>query len=285
MKAGKVYVPLAPSYPAARNALIVDDSQPALIVTDDANVAAARQLGGDRVPILNLDAPGGRPDDSDPRLAVSPDAHAYILYTSGSTGRPKGIVETHRNVLHNIRNYTNDHYISHDDRIAGLNSFAFSGSLKDIFGSLLNGGALFPLEIEQVGLHELANWLVAEEISIFSSVSTTFRHFAGTLSRHASFPKLRVIRIGSEEVSWKDVELFKAHFSPGCVLVNGYGATETGTIIRLGRPAVPCPSATRSRGWRCSCSTTGSNPSAPARSARSRSEASSFLRATGTGPT
>ena len=127
-------------------------------------------------------------------------------------------------------NFTNDHYVNSNDRILGLSSFAFSGSLKDIYGSLLNGGTLYPLEIEQVGLHSLAHRLIEEEISIFSSVSTTFRHFASSLSGGERFPKLRVIRIGSEEVTWKDVELFKACFAPGCVLVNGYGATETGTI-------------------------------------------------------
>ncbi len=227
LKAGKIYVPLAPSYPLARNQLILDDSQARWIVTDNANLRAGWELAGDTASILNVDA---LEDESDPRLDIAPDAYAYILYTSGSTGRPKGIVDTHRNVLHNIMNFTNDHYVNSNDRILGLNSFAFSGSLKDIYGSLLNGGTLYPLEIERVGLHGLAHRLIEEEISIFSSVSTTFRHFASSLSGRERFPKLRVIRIGSEEVTWKDVELFKACFAPGCVLVNGYGATETGTI-------------------------------------------------------
>jgi amino acid adenylation domain-containing protein len=230
LKAGKFYVPLAPAYPLARNQTILDDAQAPLIVTDSANLEVARTLGGDSLPILNLDTLPGTLDDSNPRLALPPDAYAYILYTSGSTGRPKGIVEIHRNVLHNIMNFTNDHYISCHDRIIGLSSFAFSGCLKDFFGSLLNGAALFPLELEQVGLHGLTERLLDEKISIFSSVSTTFRHFASTLTGRESFPALRVIRIGSEEVTRKDVELFKASFSPDCVLVNGYGATETGTV-------------------------------------------------------
>ena len=230
LKAGKIYVPLAPSYPLARNQLILDDSQARWIVTDNANLTTAWELAGETASILNLDALEEPLDESDPQLDIAPDAYAYILYTSGSTGRPKGIVDTHRNVLHNIMNFTNDHYVNSNDRILGLSSFAFSGSLKEIYGSLLNGGTLYPLEIEQVGLHGLAHRLIEEEITIFSAVSTTFRHFASSLSGDERFPKLRVIRIGSEEVTWKDVELFKAHFPPECVLVNGYGATETGTI-------------------------------------------------------
>jgi amino acid adenylation domain-containing protein len=230
LKAGKMYVALAPSYPEARNRLILEDSGAPILVTDDANLAAARRLAGESASILNLDAPGGHRDDSDPGLAIPPDAYAYLIYTSGSTGRPKGVAEIHRNVLHNIRNFTNSHYISSDDRITGISSFAFSGSLKDLFGSLLNGATLCPLELDQVGLPGLARWLAEEEITVFSSVSSTFRHFAETLTGHEAFPKLRVLRIGSEEVTWNDVELFKAHFPPHCVLVNGYGATETGTV-------------------------------------------------------
>jgi amino acid adenylation domain-containing protein len=230
LKAGKIYVPLSPSYPAARNQLILDDAQAPWIITDGANLATARRLVGASTSILNLDALDPGLDDSDPGLSIPPDAYAYILYTSGSTGRPKGTVEVHRNVLHNIRNFTNDHFVGPGDRVAGLSSFAFSGSLKEIYGALLNGGALLPLEIDQVGLHELARWLDAEEITIFSAVSTTFRHFAASLTGSDLFPRLRVIRIGSEEVTWKDVALFRARFSRGCVLVNGYGATETGTV-------------------------------------------------------
>jgi amino acid adenylation domain-containing protein len=230
LKAAKFYVPLDPACPPARNRRILDDTQAPLLITDDANLVTACRLGGDATSILNLDALDPRFDVSDPRLSISAEAYAYILYTSGSTGPPKGVVERHRNVLHNIKNFTNDDYIANTDRITGINSFAYSGSLKDVFGSLLNGAALFPLEIQRIGLHNLAQWLIENEISIFTSVCTAFRYFASTLTGREWFPKLRVIRIGSEELTWKDVERFKAFFPPTCVLVNGYGTTETAMV-------------------------------------------------------
>jgi amino acid adenylation domain-containing protein len=230
LKAAKFYVPLDPSYPPARNQLIVDDAQARVIITDDANLVTACRLAGRATSILNLDVLDPGLDDSNPGLEILASAYAYILYKSGSTGCPRGTVERHRNVLHNIKNFTNEACITRNDRITGLNSFSFSGSLKDIFGSLLNGAALFPLEIERIGLHNLAQWLIAEEISIFTSVCTTFRCFASTLTGRELFPELRVIRIGSEAVTWKDVALFKAFFPPNCVLVNSYRTTETAMV-------------------------------------------------------
>src|SRR5262245_37552774 len=37
LKAGKIYVPLDPSYPPARSAAVLADARPALLVTDNAN--------------------------------------------------------------------------------------------------------------------------------------------------------------------------------------------------------------------------------------------------------
>jgi non-ribosomal peptide synthetase component F len=44
------------------------------------------------------------------------------------------------------------------------------------------------------------------------------------------FPRLRSIVLGSEPLTSRDAELFKRYFSPDCVLVNRFGATETGNI-------------------------------------------------------
>ena len=59
---------------------------------------------------------------------------------------------------------------------------------------------------------------------------TAFRHFANTLDKGDLFPKLRLLVLGSEPLSSRDVNLYKQYFSPGCVLVNRFGTTETGNI-------------------------------------------------------
>src|SRR5262249_45286231 len=93
-----------------------------------------------------------------------------------------------------------------------------------------NGAALVPMEVERDGLRGVARRVADEGITVLSAVSTAFRHLAAELTDRDEFPALRIIRIGSEEVTPKDVELFRRHFPRTCVLVNGYGATETGTV-------------------------------------------------------
>ena len=51
-----------------------------------------------------------------------------------------------------------------------------------------------------------------------------------SLTGKEEFPKLRVIILAGEPVRRTDVELYKKHFSSGCLLVNVFGAHEVGPI-------------------------------------------------------
>jgi amino acid adenylation domain-containing protein len=229
LKAGKFYVPLSSSYPAARNALIANDARARLVITDTANAPTARQLAAN-AEVINADDLGPYLDDANLDIAVGPDHYAYIIYTSGSTGQPKGVVDTHRNLLQNIRRYTNSHYLSSADRLICVNACAFSNSLKDIYGALLNGGSVFPVDIPRDGLAAVTEVMAHKNITVLNAVATVYRNFVAALRPGDAFPHLRIIRVGSEAVSRKDVDLFRQHFPGPCVLVNGYGTTETGTI-------------------------------------------------------
>jgi acyl-coenzyme A synthetase/AMP-(fatty) acid ligase/acyl carrier protein len=157
-------------------------------------------------------------------VTISPDNRSWILYTSGSTGQPKGVSQNHRNVLHLMMNYTNALHICRHDRMTLLHS----GLTLDIFGALLNGAALYPLEIKQEGLSALADWLVRNGITIYRSFPTTFRQFTDTLADNATFPHVRVVHLGGETVTRRDVERYRKHFPPHCILINHLGSNEAG---------------------------------------------------------
>jgi non-ribosomal peptide synthetase component F len=168
--------------------------------------------------------------EGDPGLPIGPDDLALIIHTSGAGGTPRGVADTHRNLLHTARKFTNCHRLTPADRVACLNACVFSNSLKDIYGALLNGGALVPLDVERQGLGGLAAWLAHTEVTVLSVVTAVFRHFVGSLTGREVFPRLRVVRVGGEAVIRQDVESFRRHFGPHCQFVNGYGTTETGSV-------------------------------------------------------
>jgi acyl-coenzyme A synthetase/AMP-(fatty) acid ligase/acyl carrier protein len=97
------------------------------------------------------------------------------------------------------------------------------------FSALLNGAALYPFDIKEQGVADLATWLNTEDITIYISAATIFRHFVRTLTGE-DFLKLRLIKLGGEPVRKSDVELYKEYFSPRCVLVNVLSSTETGNF-------------------------------------------------------
>lgn len=230
LKAGKFYVPLDPSYPSERNKYIAEDVSADLILTNNKNLHLADRLveAGDE--IINLDELDIHVPDKDPNLSTRADDIAFILYTSGSTGQPKGVIHTHCNVLHIALRYTNGQHISSDDRLTLLTSYSYGASVGNLFGGLLNGAAICVFDIRIEGLDKVARFLVKEDISIYYSVPTLFRHFAGALTGDEQFPKLRLIRLGGENVYRGDVELYQRHFHEGCLLHIGFGTTETGLL-------------------------------------------------------
>jgi amino acid adenylation domain-containing protein len=226
LKAGKTYVPLDPTYPEERLTYILADSQVAAIVTNNLNQALATELAQGSLQLINLEAIEF-PLNGEPDLPISPDTLAYILYTSGSTGRPKGVMQSHRNVLHHIRTYTNNLQLNADDKLTLLASYSFDAAVMDIFGALLNGATLYPINIKEEGVGRLAQWLIEQQITIYHSTPTVYRYFVDTLTSQEIFSELRLVVLGGEEVHKQDVELYKTHFPPACIFVNGLGPTES----------------------------------------------------------
>src|SRR5215218_7948552 len=232
LKAGKVYVPLDPSFPYARNAYILEDSQAGLIITNNENRSLAESLSENGHSLINIDESGAAPSDENVGLPISADDLANIIYTSGSTGQPKGVVQNHRNLLNVAMRYTNGLGISAVDRLTLLQSYSVAGSVSNMLGALLNGASLFPFNVKKEGLIELADLLVEEEITVYHSVPTVFRQFANMLTGKEEFPELRLVRLGGEPVSAEDVQLYKRYFPSDSIFVNSYGASEAASVLR-----------------------------------------------------
>ncbi|MEW5925849.1 MAG: amino acid adenylation domain-containing protein [Gemmatimonadota bacterium] len=246
LKAGKAYVPLDPAHPRERSADVLEDSGASVLLADAEHTAAAEALAEGRVPLVvmngsteyevrsTLQTVGQEDGGSSSALSHSrtfalshSQSLAYLLYTSGSTGRPKGVAQSHRNVLHHVRAYSENLRIGPDDVMTLFASYTFDAAVMAVWGALLNGASLRPLDWRAVDAAGAAEWMRREGVTLYHSTPTVFRHLAGGLAEGATFPAVRAVVLGGEEAQRRDWEAFRRHFAPGAVLVNGLGPTES----------------------------------------------------------
>jgi amino acid adenylation domain-containing protein len=224
LRTGAPFVPLDPGHPPATLRALVDHADIAAILVDPrtSGVAGRANLA---VPLIDVDAP----DPSSARTwegpVIDPDAPASLYFTSGSTGAPKGVLDTHRNILHNVRRYAESLAIGPEDRLTLVHAPTFSGIVSSLFAALLDGAAVLPFDLRHEGLDRATPWLVGSRATMLHCVPAVFR---GIARDDALFPDLRVVRLEGDLATWGDVDRFRRHVGRGAMLVNGLGATETG---------------------------------------------------------
>jgi amino acid adenylation domain-containing protein len=225
LKAGGVYVPMDPAYPAERLGFMLEDTRAEVIVTRS---GLAGTLAGHRIHTVSLDLDGIRignwPTPPLPGL-VTPADLAYVIYTSGSTGRPKGVLTTHAGVLNRSRMQDDIDPYFDGSRCAQKASIGFVDSVFEILCPLVRGKTVV-IFAHEVTIDADAFVGALEEASIHHIVTVPSQGAAmletGRLGR---LTELRSWTLGGEELSPALLQSIRRCL-PRCRIINLYGCSE-----------------------------------------------------------
>lgn len=223
LKLGALYVPVDNEYPEDRIKLILDDCKPKVVIVDEKSSELVKNEKLCTLPLQGLEDFDG----SNLENKITAEDGAYIIYTSGSTGKPKGVMVPNRGVVRLVKN-TNYIEFKETDRILQNIPVVFDASTFAIFGSLLNGLTLYPIQKEKLlDFEYLEKFIKENNINIINSTVTFFNKLIEFDPK--IFSKCRSVLIGGEEVLPKTVNIFRQN-NPKCDIVNVYGPTENSNL-------------------------------------------------------
>ncbi len=223
LKAGAVYVPVDPAYPAGRMAFMLKDTGSAFLLTENDSTPA------EGVQVINISIPGSELDSLPTSIVTGtePSSLAYIMYTSGSTGTPKGVMVTHSNIVSLVKSVSYVQWQTHDALLA-TGSPSFDATTFEYWGMLLNGGRLVIGNQETLLDTSLLQALIRKEkINKMWFTAGWFNQLVETAP--ALFATLETVLVGGDRLSPHHIRQLQ-HRYPLLEIINGYGPTENTTF-------------------------------------------------------
>jgi amino acid adenylation domain-containing protein len=220
LEAGGAYVPLDPASPAARLAVMIEDSRPGLLVGDPPLLA---RLPDTPAPRLELPDPAAAAESPEPLPSLAgPDDLAYVLFTSGSTGRPKGVMVTHRGLM----GYLHWALAAYPSAGGSLlhTSLAFDLSVTSLFLPLLAGQPLALVPEDEGGAALVAALHHSPPRGFLKLTPSHARLLAAQLAGEDAGGSLALV-VGGEALLAEELGIWR-RAAPATRIYNEYGPTE-----------------------------------------------------------
>ena len=230
-KAGGVYLPIEPHFPADRIAAMLTRAGCGLVLTEPgstANLDQAMKLLPEAQTLFIEAAYQEDHADSNLGLDVAKDQLAYIYFTSGSTGEPKGAMCEHAGMLNHLFAKIDDLEIGEGQVVAQTAPQCFDISLWQLISALLVGGQTLLIEQEVIlDVQRFVGAIVDARVTVMQVVPSYLEVVLSYLEQHPSdLSALRYVSVTGEALK---KELTQRWFAaePQIKLVNAYGLTET----------------------------------------------------------
>jgi amino acid adenylation domain-containing protein len=238
LKAGAAYVPLDPEAPAERTQYVMQDTQMALVLTQQQLRWRVTGTGAD---VVSLDRDWGTiGQQSEENLEGDQRAEeqlGHVIYTSGSTGRPKGVMVERGALAAHTRAMINVYGLGPEDRVMQFSQYSADASLEQILPALAAGARLVMRGKEIWSPRQLLEELTRQQVTVLNLSPTywqqALREWART-PRELAGTHLRLVILGGERLAaqavqqWRDLGLGEVR------LLNAYGPTESTITATIG---------------------------------------------------
>jgi amino acid adenylation domain-containing protein len=227
-KAGGAYLPLDPTYPKARLAVLVEDAGALVLLTQ-------RHLEHQIPPVpttlfIDTDLVAHASRAAHTLAQASGATLAYLIHTSGSTGQPKGVMIEHRSLANHLRAMQRRFPADESDCVLVTAALGFDQSIWQVTFPLISGARVaLPVSDAHLAPDDIVAAIRRHRVTTLRVVPTLLASLLEGPGLR-SCPSLRVAIVAGEVLDRSLVQRFAVQ--SGARLVNAYGPTEA-TFVSL----------------------------------------------------